>query len=239
MRIYRDCDEAIVDIGRELKKCSTYVHTQTYQNKDIRDDENFNTREIQAFQFMILDCTDKDFMPNATVEWAKAEFNERISRTINPGEAWLLRKDVWEQFLVDKEEVNEEGDVKIRKVFDYTYSERIYPQLQRVINELRERPQTRQAIISLHNSHLDCHVMGKNRVPCSMYYQYMIRDGKLDVIYVMRSSDFATHFQNDIWLADELRNYIAKMIGLKPGKFIMMVDSLHIYKKDWDELTNY
>lgn len=72
-----------------------------------------------------------------------------------------------------------------------------------------------------------------------MFYQFMVRDGKLDVIYVMRSSDFATHFQNDIWLADELRRYIASQLNLPIGKFIMFVSSLHIYKKDWDELKRY
>ncbi len=46
----------------------------------------------------------------------------------------------------------------------------------------------------------------------------------------MRSSDFDTHFRNDIWLADELRNYIANFIGIEPGLFHMNVGSLHRYK---------
>jgi thymidylate synthase len=46
----------------------------------------------------------------------------------------------------------------------------------------------------------------------------------------MRSSDFDTHFKNDIWLADELRNYIAKKINIPLGIFHMNIGSLHRYR---------
>ena len=228
MRLYLNCFDAIKDIGRELKKCATIVHTQSYQNKDISKDDNFSTKEIQAFEFCILNTDDKDTMPNATVDWCKAEFKERISKDdINPGEAWKMRKEVWEEFLVDGE-------------FDYTYNERISWQIPLVIEELRKNPETRQAIIEIHSNADDLEfVGGKKRIPCSMFYQFMIRDGKLDIIYVMRSTDFATHFQNDIWLAAELRRHIARELNLERGKFIMFASSLHIYKKDWEKLSNY
>lgn len=228
MRIYANCNDAIVDIGRELKKNASSVHTQSYQNKIIKDDPNFETKEIQGFEFCILDTSDKDTMPNVTVEWARAEFKERIAdRPTNPGKAYLLRKNVWDEFLVDGK-------------FDYTYSERIYWQRDKVVNELQKNPETRQAIIEIHNNKDDLNSMGgRYRIPCSLSYQFMIRDGKLDVIYLMRSTDFATHFQNDIWLADEMRKWISEQIGVPPGKFIMFASSLHIYKKDWEELLNY
>lgn len=242
MRIYLNCVEAITDIGRELKKCAARVHTQTMQNKVIADDDNYETRELQAFEFCIINTSDKDEMPNATLEWLHAEFKERIDPNFeNPGKAWELRKDVWSEFLVHRTgiypSVNAKGDE--RDVFEYTYNERIQWQIQPVINELRLHPDSRQAIIEVHNRKIDTERMGKQRIPCSMFYQFMVRDGKLDVIYVMRSSDFATHFQNDIWLADELRRYIASQLNLPIGKFIMFVSSLHIYKKDWDELKRY
>lgn len=227
MRIYLNCQEAITDIGRELKKCATTVHTQTMQNKNIADDPDYNTKEIQAFEFCIIETTDKDSMPNVTLEWAKQEFAERISPDyVNPGEAWKLRPDVWPEFMVDGK-------------FEYTYNERIQWQLEPIIAELKKHPDTRQAIIEVHDRAVDTERMGKIRVPCSMFYHLMIRNGKLDVIYVMRSTDFATHFQNDIWLADELRKHIAEQINVPVGKFFMFASSLHIYKKDWDKLSNY
>lgn len=227
MRIYLNCQEAITDIGRELKKCATTVHTQTMQNKEIADDPDYLTKEIQGFEFCIIETNDKDAMPNVTLEWAKAEFAERIAKEhLNPGYAWKLRPEVWTEFLVDGK-------------FEYTYNERMSWQIDPVVRELVKHPDTRQAIIEIHDRGIDTERMGKMRVPCSMFYHLMIRNGKLDVIYVMRSTDFATHFQNDIWLADELRRYIAKRIDVPVGKFFMVASSLHIYKKDWDTLSNY
>ncbi len=245
MRIYLDTVEAIKDIGRELKKCSTEVWTQTMQNKDISKDDRFSTHELQAFEFMVINGDDKDKMPGVTKEWADAEFKERVSKDfVNPGEAYKLREDVWSEFLVEQyaELEQESRELKFKEPkfkFDYTYNDRIMYQLQPVIDELKIRPESRQAIIELHNNKIDLKSFGTKRIPCSMFYHYMLRDGKLDVIYVMRSSDFATHFQNDIYLAIELRNYIASRIGVPPGKFIMFVSSLHIYKKDFDTLKNY
>lgn len=242
MRIYLNCNEAITDIGRELKKCATAVHTQTMQNKQIADNPDFETKEIQAFEFCIINTDDKDQMPQATLEWLHAEFKERVSPHFeNPGEAYKLRLEVWEEFLVDKfpnSQLPSEQTEKTR-VFEYTYNERIQWQLEAVFNELKLHPESRQAIIEVHDRRIDQFKMGKERIPCSMFYQFMVRDGKLDVIYVMRSSDFATHFQNDIWLADELRRHFAKALGLPIGKFIMFVSSLHVYRKDWEVLLNY
>jgi thymidylate synthase len=67
-------------------------------------------------------------------------------------------------------------------------------------------------------------------MPCSMYYQFMVRRGKLDVIYNMRSSDYDTHFRNDIYLAHSLRNYIAGKVNIESGLLHMNIGSLHRYK---------
>jgi thymidylate synthase len=241
MRVYLTCEEAITDIGRELKKCATNVHTATYQNKVISDKPEFETKEIQAFQFAILDTSDKDQMPNVTLEWCKAEHKERVALSrINPGEAYKIREQVWDEFLVERMDYDTDEDPIAKREFDYTYNERISYQLGSICSELRVRPDTRQAIVNVHNNMLDLESLGgRKRIPCSVFYQFMIRDGKLDVIYIMRSSDFATHFQNDIWQADELRRFVARQVGVPIGTFIMMISSLHIFKKGWDLLKNY
>lgn len=238
MRIFDNCKEAVTEIARELKKCSSYVHTQTMQNKVIADDENYQTKELEGFSFAIINADDKDEMPGVTLEWCKAELAERLSEdTINPGEAYKLRHEVWDEFLVEK---IDHTMLETKIEFDYTYNERINYQLKHIVEELKLHPESRQAIIEIHNNIRDLSSLGgRARIPCSMFYQYMLRDGKLDVIYVMRSTDFQTHFQNDIWQACSIRDYVAKQIGVQPGKFIMFASSLHIYKKDWDALANY
>lgn len=218
-RIFGNMKEALNEIERDIMEMGILCHPHSFQNKDVKDNPDFDTIEVQDYGFAILDMGDKnDCVPNLT--WCMAEFMERVSRDhINPGEAWEHRKEIWEEFL------NKDG------TFDYTYNERIqkYDQLWKVIKELKENKDTRQAIIHIHNTE-DIDSMRKKRVPCSMYYQFMVRRGKLDVIYNMRSSDYDTHFAHDIWLADELRNFIADMIKVEPGLFMMNIGSLHRYK---------
>ncbi len=217
MRIFANVEEANNEVRRDLYEMGTKVGMESMQNK-IGD---FETKEIQGYAFTILDTSDADKMVD-NLDWCESEFIERVSpNVINPGVAWEKRPEVWSQFLVNGE-------------FCYTYNERIRTQLDYIIQELQEHPTSRQAIIEIHNNILDIKSLGgKKRIPCSMYYQFLYRDGQLDVIYNMRSCDYHTHFRNDIWQACELRDYIAKMCNMKSGKFIMFIGSLHAYREDF------
>lgn len=217
-RIFENCKEAMDEIERDIVEMGIKVHPHSMQNKNVKDDDNFSTLELQNYSFTILDGRDYNgIVPHHL--WLASEFMERMDQDINPGEAYKLRKEIWEPFLV------------LNK-FDYTYSERIHAenQFDRVIEELKKNPDTRQAIIHIHEPKDVKSIGGKKRVPCSMYYQLMIRRGKLDIIYNMRSSDFGTHFQNDIALAMMLQRFIGKCIDVEAGLFSMNVGSLHIYK---------
>jgi len=217
-RIYQNMKEAISEIQRDIYEMGIKVHPHTMQNKDVKDDERYETLELQNYSFCILDLSDKNSLV-PVLEWCRAEFDERISpNTKNPGEAWKLRPEVWSEFLVDGR-------------FCYTYSERMnaFEQVQNVIRELTVNPDSRQCIIHVHYPE-DILIMRKKRMPCSIYYQLMVRRGELDIIYNMRSCDFNTHFRNDIWQASELRDYIAGELGIPPGRLYMNIGSLHVYK---------
>jgi thymidylate synthase len=221
-RIFRNCAEAINEIERDISEMGILVKPLSMQNHKITeaDGDKYDTLELQNYSFAIMSDRDKDEMVGVCLDWCRSEFMERVSAfKNNPGEAYLLRKEVWEPFLVDGK-------------FDYTYSERINynMQLKKVIEELKVNPGTRQAIIHIHFPDDVDSVGGIARVPCSMYYQLMIRRGRLDIIYNMRSSDFGTHFKNDIWHALKLREYIAEELDINCGLFYMNVGSLHIYK---------
>jgi len=229
-RIFENMKEAINEIERDIMEMGIKVHTATMQNLVVKDNDDYSTLEVQNYSFSILDVSDKNELID-DYDWCMAEIAERTSgEPNNPGEAWKLRESTWKPFL------NKNGEM------DYTYAERfsvtidkeaLKNQLTSVIEILTQDKESRQAIIHVH---FPKDVARANefenpiRVPCSMYYQFMIRRGKLDVIYNMRSSDFDTHFKNDIWLADELRLYIAEAIQVLPGIFSMNVGSLHRYK---------
>lgn len=235
MRIYSNSFELMSELGRELNSYGQTVKPKTYQNKVIEGKEDFITKELICQQYCLTSLGDPVwlFVFSHSKEWADAEFKERIntSEVINPGKAWELRKDLWEQFLVDGK-------------FDYTYNERMAI-LPYTIQLLSSDSDTRKAVLPIFNGNGEDDTLyyhGNKRIPCSMYYDFLIRqNGKgekvLHICYHQRSSDFAQHFGNDIYLAWRLMEYVAQEVGVKPGYLYHTIDSLHIYKKDWHFLS--
>lgn len=238
MRIYSSSYELMSEMGRELNSYGQTVKPKTYQNKNIEGNEDFVTKEIICQQYCLTSLQDPTwlFFYSRSREWADAEFQERIdtSDIINPGKAWELRKDLWEQFLVNGK-------------FDYTYNERIIHVIKPLIRLLKDDNYTRKAVLPIFNGDMDGldtdWYDGSRRIPCSMYYDFLIRqNGKgekvLHICYHQRSSDFVTHFGNDVYLAWRLMEYVAKEVGVKPGYLYHTIDSLHTYQKDWDKLAS-
>lgn len=230
MRIYQDPYELMSEIMREVHEMGEIVHPKSMQNKDVSNDENFVTKEIINYSYCLksIDPITPLFMFGSPKNWADVEFIERINgKMSNPGMAWLIREDVWKEFLND------------RRGFDYTYGERIsiFPEL--IIKELRRNPDSRQCILSIWDRTKDLRFIGgKKRVPCSIYYQFLIRNGKLHIIYNQRSADAVTHFGNDVYLAWQMKEFIAEQVGVKGGDLFHNIASLHSYKKDWETLKN-
>jgi len=236
MRIYANLYECAKETQRNLSEMGIEVRIKTMQNIDVCNDEDLNiTKELTVETYQIEDPYHDDSILDAyyliygdkgtlMMEWAVQELGERLfGYDKNPGEAYKLRENEWKQFL------NQKGE------FDYTYHERIkaYEQIPRLIEYLINDPGNRRSILSIWDASKDCEVINqKVRVPCSIDYHFMIRDNQLNMIYRMRSSDFYTHWLNDMFLAMKLNEYIAKKIEIKPGKLIVYIDSLHAYKRE-------
>jgi len=227
VRIYKNLREAVQETERELVEMGTDVWPETMQDKKAT--EEYQTKELQGYGYIITSHSSKDehfqFL-GGDLDYAMADFQERVmDQWINPGSAYLLRDEVWREFLHDGK-------------FAYTYNERIREQLPMIIEELKARPNTRQAVLTIYDRHQDMNNMGgKARIPCSMYYQFLRRKRNeqevLDCIYTMRSCDIYTHYIYDVWLAMRLQEYIANALGLEPGHFTHFIGSLHAYRKDY------
>jgi thymidylate synthase len=220
MRIYRNFSEALNEIKRDLAEMGIRVTTQTMQDK-FRP-EGFETLELQNYIYTVTDTDLSHLSP--TQPWADVEFEERVNAgnfLINPGEAYKLRPEVWNQFL----EYN-------GKKFSYTYPQRIELQAIKIIEELKSHPDSRQLFLSVWDKQVDINRLGRRRVPCTLGYYFQNRKGKLNITYLQRSADYVTHFQNDIYLAVKLLHFIADKAGLQSGTFTHWIGSLHVYKED-------
>ncbi len=223
MRIYTNFSDMINETKRDLSEMGIPVHPHTMQDKYVADNPEFSTKELQNYGYTVINGFLTLHQLSPSQPWADEEFKERINRSqVNPGKAWELRHEVWDEFLHDGK-------------FAYTYSERLndYKQLDTIINELKINPDSRQCYLSVWNPS-DSQYIGsaQSRVPCSLGYLFQVRRKKLNMTYYMRSCDFITHFQNDVYLAVKLQLYVSEEVGIPCGDFTHFMNSLHIYQKD-------
>lgn len=235
MRIYINADEMIEETKRDLAEMGIVVRPATMQDKYVKGNPDYETRELQNYSYCLLDAKSQD-IPGVIQPWADAEFEERVTdpflrheeyglstpNFINPGKAWELRPEVWTEYL-------HEGKMA------YTYNELLWKndQLMKIMGALINDPDSRQLWVSLWNPEKDPDFLGGlSRVPCSLGYAFQVRDGKLNMHYVMRSCDFATHFRNDVYLAIKLLEWVAEKTHYPVGSFTHTIFSLHVYNKD-------
>lgn len=255
MRIFENCYQLVSEIRRDVYEMGAIVKPKSMQNKRIEGDIDFETKEILNYSYCLqtLDRSEKLFIDESSREWVREELKERVNPAgVNPGDAWRIRREVWEEYLVREGYMPEDDD---ELVFDYSYGERMnrvpdapykaqhkgtLTNLELVIQRLAEDQDTRQAILGIWDIQKDTsRIGGVRRVPCSIYYQFIIRDGMVHIIYNQRSCDVVTHFGNDVWLAWNLCSYVVEELRKNYGVYVKQgylyhnIASLHSYRKDW------
>ena len=247
-RIFKDCLEMVQEMDRELKVSGITVSIKHYQNKELVG-ENQNTKELVGVNFIIskpwlkkremLDFMFKDESDNIE-KYCNQEFLDRINRNgINPGNSYKIRMDLW-QSLMSKD------PTKIDK-FDYTYSERINycHQLDNAISALKDDEHSRRSMIMIFKPEDTLESSGfVTRIPCSIDYQFLIRNNKLICIYHIRSNDYFKHFVIDIWLANAIQQYMVEQLKdtypkLKCGQLNYFCGSFHAYNEDLSNWVIY
>ena len=220
-------EEAQEEIKRDLAEMGVLVKPKSMQDKVIEGMEEYETKELQNYSYTLLDA-DSSKIIGVTQPWAALEFAERIDTAgnVNPGTAWLERKEVWSEYMHDGK-------------MAYTYNERFFRnnQIKKIIERLKKDHDSRQLWLSVWDPNEDPDKLGGiSRVPCSLGYNFQFRDGALNVHYIMRSCDFGTHFVNDVYLGIRLLEYVAEEVGLPVGNFTHTMFSLHVYKKDIEKV---
>src|SRR4030042_5857902 len=199
MRIYSDPIEMYDEVGRDLWEMGIKVHPKTMQDKLIEDDLDYETLELRSYVYQInikfnfIKVEEMVRHANGNVNYCLSEFTERICLgKINPGISYKYMNHIWDEYLHNGK-------------FSYTYNERYSDQLELLVKTLKNDQNTRQAIMTVYDHHDDQNYAGgKQRIPCSLYYQFLIRENKLDCIYTMRSCDYLLHFPHDVYLTKKL-----------------------------------
>lgn len=227
MRLYSNLLEMYKEVERDLFEMGVGISSNTMQDKDVQGDTDYDMKELVGYSYRVTDVNNdkiesfiKELNLNRT--YLVVELAERVGGVAkNPGDAYKFREKVWQPFL------------HLGK-FSYTYSQRMGPYIYRALAELKRHRQSRQIIIPIYWPNRDTDNWGgRSRVPCSMYYQVLLREGRIDLIYNMRSCDLYEHFPYDVSLACFLIGWFSRKLNIQEGHLIHQIGSLHIYRKDW------
>jgi len=128
-----------------------------------------------------------------------------------------------------------------------------YGDLSDVVSLLVRSPLTRQAYLPVWFPE-DTGAVAGQRVPCTLGYHFMIRDGRLSCRYYIRSCDMRRHFINDVYFACRLTQWICDAFNdmraingeppitrhmpgeLTPGRLVMHITSLHCFVGDHEAI---
>lgn len=110
-----------------------------------------------------------------------------------------------------------------------------YGDLNDVVTLLQARPGTRQAYLPIWFPE-DTGAVEGQRVPCTLGYHFMVRNGRMKCVYYIRSCDFYRHFRDDVYMAVRLQQWLAQRVGVSPGKFVMHISSLHIFAVEQERI---
>lgn len=114
---------------------------------------------------------------------------------------------------------------------------RSFNQIQRVIDRLRSKPDTRRAVISiLEPSDLEPE---KTDSPCTIALQFIRRRERLHLVTIMRSNDAYLGFPHDVFCFTMIQELVARSLGIKVGEYHHFATSLHLYEKHRSKVSAY
>lgn len=112
-----------------------------------------------------------------------------------------------------------------------------YGDLNDVINLMHEDIGTRQAYLPIFHPE-DTGNANAGRKPCTLGYRFIVRSGRLDLTYDIRSCDFVRHLADDIYMTVRLAEFMVYSLrelghDVVLGDLVMNITSLHMFLSDY------
>lgn len=121
------------------------------------------------------------------------------------------------------------------------YSKANGNQYDRVLNELKNNPESRRAtmIYTRPSMWIDYNENGRSDFMCTNAVQYILRDGKLDAIVQMRSNDAWAGYRNDWAWQYHVLACLCTDLRVEMGNIHWNVGSLHVYDRQFYLVDHY
>lgn len=112
------------------------------------------------------------------------------------------------------------------------YGPRVAPQLVQAVKRLERDPDSRQAIVTIWDPMYDN--SNVRDLPCTLSFNFRIRDDKLNMSTTMRSNDVWLGTAYDVFMFTQLQCTIANVLEIPVGTYRHHAYSLHLYERNID-----
>ena len=206
-------------VFRNANEAYEYLH-----DRIIQDGVDFaDTKALFNVGFYITDPMDNKIINrerNWKLDYAEAEWQWYLSgdpSTEKLGEIYGKIPEIWKRMADDKGNVNS----------NYGWQWQRNAQLDMIIETLKQKPETRQAAISIYDGKE--HEQYEKDTPCTYAIQFTILHGRLDMCVTMRSNDLWYGFCNDQYCFSMLQGLVAHELNVEPGVYYHFAHNMHLY----------
>jgi len=210
---------------------------------------NFLTAE-DAFEYFYRYISNNGVDFDGTKALFNVGFNMEIpyaNSILTPFRKWNKKyaEAEWEWYLSGDDSVDKLGELygKVPAIWErmalgpkrlvnsnYGYQWERAHQLDKVVQQLKDNPNTRKAAISIY----DGKEINKYRkdTPCTYAVQFTVVNNKLNMCVTMRSNDLWFGFCNDQYCFSELMKVVAERTRYEIGSYFHFAHNLHLYERD-------
>ena len=190
------------------------------QNSGVEFDDTKALFNVGFYIENPMDNSIEDKDRNWKQDYAEAEWQWYLSgdRNIKKlGELYGKVPEIWKRMA------DEHGNVNS----NYGWQWKREDQLESIVYQLKNNPNTRQAAISIYDAK-ECKDY-INDTPCTYAVQFTIVNDKLNMCVTMRSNDLWYGFCNDQYCFSRLQLLVANKLGLLVGDYYHFAHNLHLY----------
>lgn len=121
------------------------------------------------------------------------------------------------------------------KILNGAYGPRIKRSLMKIVETLKKDPDSRRAVVPIYWK--EDAVLDSNDIPCTIGFQFLIRNNKLDMIVNMRSNDIFLGFPYDIFNFTMWQEYVACKLNIDIGTYTHIANNLHFYEENREKIV--
>lgn len=207
-------------------KTPTTAFELSYHYINKHGDLFAGTKAIFNATFTILDPLDRVIKTPArkfNKDYADYEFDWYLKGDRDALEI-SERAKIWKNMMIP-------GTTNVVSNYGYFWNKN--NQLARMIEELKNNPNSRRAILVHYDiEELDIY---KYDTPCNFALNFYIHRGKLELSVFARSIDLWFGFGNDQYCFSKLMELVSENTGYPIGQMHWHVTNLHVYERHWNK----